>query len=181
LSGLAAFAGWVDRANECLGRWLCWLALFMVLVQVVVVLMRYVFGYGSIFVQETIVYAHGFMFLLAAGYTLKHDGHVRVDIFYREASPRTKAIIDIFGSLVFLIPICVLIFIVSFPYVRSSWAILERSQESSGIPAVFVLKTAILAFCAVLILQALAVTCRCIVRLAGHEAPPRAEEVRGGL
>lgn len=141
----------------------------MVLVQFVVVMQRYVFGFGSIFVQEIILYAHGFMFLLASGYTLKHDGHVRVDIFYRDASVRTKAIIDIFGCVVLLIPVCVLIFIVSYPYVRSSWLILEVSQEMSGIPGVFVLKTAILVFCVVMILQAISLIAHSILRLAGRE------------
>ena len=165
--------------NEAIGRKVCWLALVMVLVQFLVVVLRYVFGYGSIFIQEIIVYAHGAMFLLAAGYTLKHDGHVRVDIFYRDASPKTKAVIDIFGSLVLLIPVCVLIFWVSFPYVRASWEILEISQEMSGIPAVYVLKTAILAFCVLMILQAVSLICHSALTLAGHVVPAEAHQTSG--
>ena len=101
MRGLANFIDWF---NTTVGRGLAWLTLGIVLVQMGVVIARYVFGLGSIWAQESITYMHGFLFMLAAAYTLKLDGHVRVDIFYREAPPRRKAMVNLFGSLFFLIP-----------------------------------------------------------------------------
>ena len=106
MSSLLAVARMIDALNETIGRSVAWLALFMVLVQFIVVVMRYVFGIGSIFMQESIVYMHAIVFLAAAGYTLLHDGHVRVDIFYGSATPRQKAIVNLLGVLIFLWPIC---------------------------------------------------------------------------
>lgn len=116
MSSLKLTADAIDTFNERLGRITAWLALFMVLVQFVVVLMRYVFGVGSIAMQESIVYMHGVLFMIGAGYTLLHNGHVRVDIFYRGAQLRTKATINLLGSLFLLLPVVVLIWIYSWPY-----------------------------------------------------------------
>ena len=88
MTALARIAGWIDTLNEGIGRAVSWLALLMVLVQFIVVLQRYVFGIGSIFMQESIVYMHGTLFMLVAGYTLLHNGHVRVDVFYRTMKPQ---------------------------------------------------------------------------------------------
>ena len=99
----------IDGINVGIGRVLAWLALFIVIVQFFVVVGRYVFGVGEIWAQESITYMHAFMFMLAAAYKLQQDGHVRVDIFYREASLRTKAWINLFGAVAFLIPVCILI------------------------------------------------------------------------
>lgn len=173
---LASFAHLVDSFNQRIGVSIAWLALFMVLIQFSVVVLRYVFGYGSIFMQESIIYMHGFLFLLGAGYTLLHDGHVRVDIFYREASPRRKAITDIFGVFAFLIPVCVTFLIYTLPYVSNSWSILESSKETSGIPAVYVLKTAIVVFCVLIILQGLSMVIHSIRIITGDEEPAPEEE-----
>jgi TRAP-type mannitol/chloroaromatic compound transport system permease small subunit len=162
-------AGLIDALNERVGRTVAWLALFIVLVQFGIVVGRYVFGIGSIWIQELITYMFGFMFMLGAAYTLRHDGHVRVDIFYREAKPRTKAIVNLVGSVLFLIPICMLIFWIAWPYVMQSWAILERSQESSGIPARYLQKTAILAFAVLMALQGLSIIFHSILALQGDE------------
>lgn len=170
----------IDRFNNILGRGVAWLSLTMVLVQFIVVVLRYVFGVGSIFLQESIVYMHGFNFMLGAGYTLLHDGHVRVDIFYREAPAKRKALTDLIGVCLFLLPVCIMIFWVSFPYVADSWANLEGSQETSGIPAVFLLKTSILLFCTVLILQGLSMMVHAGLVLTDVEAP-MAEERHEGL
>lgn len=101
---MTRLTGFIDGLNERLGRVVSWLALLMVMIQFIVVIQRYVFGIGSIWMQESIVYMHGMLFMLAAGYTLLHNGHVRVDVFYREATPRRKALTDLFGSLFFLLP-----------------------------------------------------------------------------
>ncbi len=162
-------AGFIDALNERIGRAVSWLALLIVLLQFLIVVGRYVFGVGSIWGQELITYMFGFLFMLAAAYTLKHDGHVRVDIFYREAPPRTKAIVNLFGSMLFLIPICALIFWIAWPYVLQSWSVWEGSQESSGIPARYLQKTAILAFAVLMALQGLSMAIHSILAMRGDE------------
>ncbi len=148
---------------------MAWLALLMVVVQFVVVVLRYVFGVGSIMMQESIVYMHGILFMLGAGYTLLHGGHVRVDIFYRPASETFKAWVDLFGVVVLLLPVCILIFIYSLPYVENSWHVFEGSKETSGIQGVFLLKTVILVFATLVILQGVSLALHSILRIAGSE------------
>jgi TRAP-type mannitol/chloroaromatic compound transport system permease small subunit len=151
-----AVADVIDRLNSSIGRTAAWLALAVVAIQFLVVVLRYLFGLGSIWLQESILYSHAALFLLAAAWTLKKDGHVRVDIFYSTASPRTKAIVDLIGALALLIPFAGAILYFSWPYVARSWSIFEGSRESSGLPFVFLLKTLIPVFAAMLILQGLA-------------------------
>jgi len=118
--------------------------------------------------QESIVYMHATVFLVCAGYALTHNGHVRCDIFYSVMTPRTKAIVDIAGTLVFLLPMCVLIWWMAWPYVRASWAVMEISQEGRlGIPAVYLLKTLILVFGTLLALQAVSLVVQSALLLAG--------------
>jgi TRAP-type mannitol/chloroaromatic compound transport system permease small subunit len=148
-------AGLIDRFNTAVGRAASWCALAIVLIGFAVVLMRYVLGLGSIWLQESILYAHAAMFLLAAAWTLKEGGHVRVDVFYASASPRVKAWVDLLGALLLLLPFCIAVIWFSWPYVARSWAILERSRETSGLPLVFLLKTLIPLFAAMLALQGL--------------------------
>lgn len=164
---MRTITNFVDALNERIGRGVSWLALLIVIVQLLVVVGRYVFGIGYIWLQELITYMFGFMFMLGAAYTLRHDGHVRVDIFYREAKPRTKAIINLIGSVVFLIPVCILIFWIAWPYVMQSWSILEGSTEASGIPARYLQKTAILAFAVLMGLQGLSMVVHSILALRG--------------
>ena len=131
----------IDALNEGIGVTVAWLALFMVLLEFVVVLMRYVFGVGSVKMQESIVYMHAIVFMVAAGYTLLHNGHVRCDVFYAAATPRRKALVDLIGVFVFLLPTCILIAWVAWPYVAAAWAVREGSPEGSlGIPGVYLLK-----------------------------------------
>ncbi len=166
---LGVLAHAIDTVNERIGRGAAWLALIMVLLQFTVVVMRYVFGLGSIFMQEGVIYLHAALFLVGAGYTLLHGGHVRVDIFYREAGPRRKALIDLLGTLLFLLPVCVVIGWASAPYVAQSWATLEGSRETSGIPAVFALKSLILLFVVLIALQGVSLMLHSILTLAGAE------------
>jgi len=161
----------IDGLNDRIGRAVSWLALLMVLVQFIVVVQRYVFGIGSIWMQESIVYMHGFLFMLAAGYTLLHNGHVRVDVFYREATPRRKALTDLFGSLFFLLPMCVAVIWLAWPYVSNSWAILEGSKETSGIHGVYLLKSAIILFAVLVALQGISLAAHSIRVLRGREEP----------
>ncbi len=164
---LRSFARVVDAISETTGVILSWAALLMVLVQFVVVVMRYVFGVGSIFAQESIVYMHGTMFMVAVGYTLLHDGHVRVDIFYSDANQRQRALVNFCGVFVFLLPVCILTWWVSWPFVTAAWAVYEGSQEGSGIQAVFLLKTVILVFAAALSVQGLSMAARSLFMLMG--------------
>ena len=140
---LAAIADRIDSLTTTVGRGAAWCVLFITLVQVAVVLMRYALGLGSIWLKELIIYGHAALFMLAAAWTLRVDRHVRVDIFYADAPPRRKALVDAFGALVFLLPFCLALLWLSLPYVGRSIAILERSRETSGLPLVFVLKTLI--------------------------------------
>jgi len=161
----------IDGLNDRIGRTVSWLALLMMLVQFLVVVQRYVFGIASIWMQESIVYMHGFLFMLAAGYTLLHNGHVRVDIFYREATPRRKAMTDLFGSLFFLLPVCLATIWLAWPYVSNSWAILEGSKETSGIHGVYLLKSVIIAFAVLVALQGISLAIHSVRILMGLETP----------
>jgi len=170
----------IDRLNETVGMSVAWLALLTVLVEFAVVVMRYVFGVGSVKMQESIVYMHATVFMVAAGYTLLHDGHVRCDIFYAAASPRRRALIDLIGVLVFLLPTCALIAWVAWPYVAAAWAVREGSPEGSlGIQGVFLLKSIILVFAALVALQGVAMAIRAALRLANVERAPAAADARG--
>lgn len=166
---MRALADLIDRVNKSVGRTVMWFALFIVLIQFVVVVMRYVFGIGSIFAQESITYLHGFLFMLAAAYTLLIDGHVRVDIFYRDAHPRKKAMVNLLGAFILMIPVCLLIFWTSYSYVMASWAALEGSPETSGIQARYIHKTAILAFAMMMAMQGVSLAIRSLLALGGDE------------
>jgi len=165
VTSLPALARSIDGLNRIVGQATAWLALFMVLVQFLVVVLRYVFGLGFIWMQESIMYMHGILFMAGAGYTLLHDGHVRVDVFYRDATRRTQAWVNLAGSVLFLIPFCGLILWVSTDYVANSWRVLEGSKETSGIQGIFVLKSVILVFGGLVILQGLSIVARSALTL----------------
>ncbi len=168
---MEAWAGRLDRINLGVGRVIRWLALAMVLVQFGVVVLRYVFGVSSIALNESVLYMHATLFMLGAGYTLLVDDHVRVDIFQSRASDRGKALIDVAGHLVLLIPSILALLYWSWPSVRNAWAIYEGPISVGGIPAVFLLKSLIPAFCLLLVIQSLACLMRNLLRLkAGRTA-----------
>jgi TRAP-type mannitol/chloroaromatic compound transport system permease small subunit len=153
---MTALANRIDRLNKAIGRGASWLALAVVLLQFALVVARYLFGLGSVWLGETVIYAHATLFMLAAAWTLGIGGHVRVDIFYSDASARTKAFVDFAGALLLLLPFMLVLLWLSVPYAARSWAILERSQETSGLPIVFVLKTLIPLFAVLMALQGIA-------------------------
>ncbi|SER80166.1 TRAP-type mannitol/chloroaromatic compound transport system, small permease component [Tranquillimonas rosea] len=163
-------ADWLDRVNRITGATVRWIALVMVILQFGVVLLRYVFGISDIALNESVLYLHATLFMLGAGYTLLVDGHVRVDIFYAKARRGTRAGIDVFGHLVLLIPAMLALLYWSWPSVRNAWAIREGPISVGGIPAVYLLKTLIPAFCVLLIVQSVACLLRELARLrAGRE------------
>jgi len=143
----------IDGVTEVIGKSASWCAILMVLVTFYIVLTRYVFNTGSIAIQESIIYLNALLFLLTTAYTLKHDGHVRVDIFYGPASARYKAWVNMLGGLLLLLPVSVFIFWVSWDYVQAAWRINETSPEAGGIPYVYLLKTLIVVMAALVILQ----------------------------
>jgi TRAP-type mannitol/chloroaromatic compound transport system permease small subunit len=156
MSRLQTLADGIDRLTGTIGRAVIWLSLAIVLLQFAVLLLRYVLGVGSVWLQELVLYGHAALFMLAAAWTLREGGHVRVDVFYADASPRRKALVDLLGALLLLLPFALALLWLATPYVARSWGILERSRETSGIPAVFLLKTLIPAFALLLALQGLA-------------------------
>src|ERR1041385_9307844 len=103
----------IDRVNTAAGRAASWCALAIVLIGFAVVLLRCVVGLGSLWLQESILYFHAALFLLATAWTLREGGHVRVDVFYADASPRVKAWIDLAGALLLLLPFCLAIILFS--------------------------------------------------------------------
>jgi TRAP-type mannitol/chloroaromatic compound transport system permease small subunit len=174
---LAALARRIDRLNEAVGRAVSWASLAMVVIAGFVVVARYGFAWGRVWLQESYVWLHGTLFMLGAAYTLRHDAHVRVDIFYRPAGARFKAWVDLLGSLFLLAPVVVYVAIVSLPYVIHSWLGLEASREAGGLPALFLLKTVILLFCGLILLQGLALAARSFLVLRGHpELAPAHED-----
>ncbi|MFC7368947.1 MULTISPECIES: TRAP transporter small permease subunit [Vreelandella] len=169
---------WLDGLTEGVGRAVAWLVIIMMVVQFAVVVMRYFLGVNSIVMQESVMYMHAAVFMLGAAWTLKRDGHVRVDIFYRRLTARGRAWVDFLGTLLLLIPVSLFIAVSSFQYVRSSWVIMERSPDG-GIPGVFLLKTLILAMVGLLLVQAVAQLIRQLLIICGKlpNVPHGHEEV----
>jgi len=161
----------IDRINDVIGRSIAWLTLAMVLVTFLIVVLRYAFSIGWIAMQESVVYLHAVVFMLGAAYTLKQNGHVRVDIFYEKMSARGKAWVDLSGALLLLVPFCLFIIVISWNYVSLSWSLLEGSREAGGLPAVFLLKTTIPVMAGLLMLQGIAQALRSVLVLRGREMP----------
>ncbi|MGF1593584.1 MAG: TRAP transporter small permease subunit [Kiloniellaceae bacterium] len=159
---------WISRleaVNAAVGAAVRWLALAMVLLQFAVVVLRYVFGISYIFLNEGVLYMHAALFMLGAGYTLLVDAHVRVDIFYSRLSARGRSLVDLAGGLAFLLPSMLVVAWFTWPSVRNSWNVLEGPISVGGIPASFLLKSLIPAFCALLIVQGVAAALRDLLRL----------------
>jgi len=155
----------IDALNERVGQLAAWLVLAMVFITFLVVVLRYGFNFGRISLQESITYLHAFVFMLAGAYTLKHNEHVRVDIFYQDMSPRNKAKVDFFGTLLLLLPFALFIFWISLDYVSNSWKMMESSREAGGLPFVYILKTLIPVMAVLLLLQAISLAGRAWLNL----------------
>lgn len=115
-----------------------WLTLLMVLVTFVIVVLRYVFDTGLIWLQESLGWMHAVVFMIGAAYTLQQDDHVRVDIFYRKMTDKQRAWVNIAGVLLFLFPMCAFFVYTSFEYVAAAWSIHEVSRNSGGLPYPFI-------------------------------------------
>ena len=155
--------------NTVLGYLFSWFSLGIVLVCFTVVVLRYAFSMGFVWMQDLYVWMNALMFTGIAGFTLLRNGHVRVDVFYRPASTRRKAMVDLFGSLFFIGPFVYVIVSWSLPYVQRSWRFMESSQNMGGMPGLYVVKSFILVFAAVIALQAVAMALRSILVLTNNE------------
>ncbi len=157
----------LDRFSAAVGKASAWLTLVMVIVTFTVVVMRYVFDAGLIWLQESVVWMHAFVFMVGAAYTLQQEEHVRVDIFYRAMSSRRRAWIDLIGVLVFLLPLCVFLVWKSLSFVELSWRLHEASRESGGMPYPLVplLKSILIVMPVMLGLQAVSMLLHCITVL----------------
>lgn len=170
----------VEWLNERVGRVVSWLVLATVLLTFAVAILRYGVSFGRVWAQELYVWTHATVFMVAAGYTLLHEGHVRVDIFYQNARARTKAWINLFGTLFLLFPTIGLLSYVILPYVLLSWHRFEGSQEAGGMPGLFLLKSMMLLYCFFLVIQGIALIFRSILILLNHpEFQVEPDEIEG--
>jgi len=169
MSRAATLSNLIDRISEATGRAAAWLTLAMVFVSFVIVIIRYVFDSGFIWLQESLVWMHAAVFMFGAAYTLQRDEHVRVDIFYRNMSARRRALVNLFGVLFFIFPFCVFFFFEGIDYVGASWSIHEVSRNAGGLPYPFLplLKSALILMPIAVLLQGLSIALRSIRILKG--------------
>ena len=153
MSALAQISKYIDRFNTFVGYLCAFFVFSMVIVVFTVVVLRYGFNIGFIWMQEVYVWLHSFIFMLGAGFTYLVNEHVRIDVFYREASKKYKAIVDLLGNIFLLLPFLYIIWSYSYPFVYRSFLMGEVSREAGGMPALYILKSAILWFCLVLFIQ----------------------------
>jgi len=168
---LQACSRWIDRMNAWVGWVVAWVTLELVLVVFTDVVMRYVFRTSFVFTQELEWHLFAFIFLIGGGYTLLHDGHVRVDIIYQKLGFKARAWVNLLGVLLLLIPGCLLIIITSWSFVYTSWAILEGSPDPGGTPLRFLLKACIPAGFLLLLLQGVSLGIHSALQIAGLESP----------
>lgn len=147
------FANYLEKISVSCGQAISWLTLVMVLATFAIVVLRYGFATGWIAMQESVIYMYALVFLIGIPYTLKQDGHVRVDIFYCNMSPRNKAWVNLLGSIFLLLPVTLFIAWISWDYVAASWALKEQSGEAGGLPGVYLLKSCILLMTLLLLFQ----------------------------
>ena len=175
MRAIALIVTLIGRLNTLVGRTFAWLALASTVLCFVIVVERYLLSTTHLWMQDLYVWLNGAMFMAVAGYTLLIDGHVRVDITYRPAPVRRKAVMDLIGVLLFLLPFCAVVWIWGFEYVERSWMLREGSPNPGGMPGLYVLKTFILVFAVLVALQGIAMALRSVLVLAGREsllAPP---------
>ena len=156
-----------DRISHVIGTVTSWFTLLMVLLTAVIVVLRYVFDAGMIWMQESVIWMHAAVFMLGASYTLLHEEHVRVDIFYRNMSNRRRAIVDGIGVVLFLLPLCGYLAYAAYDFAAASWAIRETSREPGGLgyPMISILKSLVVAMPILLALQGVSLLMRSLAAL----------------
>lgn len=162
----------IESFSQFTGKAISWLTLAMVILVFVIVIMRYIFDMGSIPLQETVTYLHGMVFLLGAAYTLQQNEHVRVDVFYSSMNHRSRAWVDLLGTIVFLFPVSLFIFTMSIDYVLLSIRIKESSSEAGGLSNLYLLKSLIVLMPCLLMVQGLAWIIRCALFLFSDGLSP---------
>lgn len=162
--------GAFDRISTLVGRATSWLTLAMVVVMFVIVVMRYAFDFGFIWLQESVTWMHAVVFMLGAAYTLHDEEHVRVDVFYGGASDKRKAWINVFGVLSFLLPLCIFLAFEAWDFVAVSWSMKEASRESGGLPYPFlpILKTTLLLMPLLVSMQGISMLLRSVATIRGR-------------
>ncbi|MGB5164834.1 MAG: TRAP transporter small permease subunit [Woeseiaceae bacterium] len=162
--------GAFDRINTFIGRATSWLTLAMVIIMFVVVVMRYAFDFGFIWLQESVTWMHAVVFMLGAAYTLHDEEHVRVDVFYGKASETRKAWVNLLGVLIFLLPLCGFLALMAWDFVTVSWSMQESSRESGGLPYPFlpILKTTLLLMPLMVGLQGVSMLLRSVATIRGR-------------
>lgn len=168
--------GWIDTTNEYTGRIVGWLMLILVLIVTVDTLSRKFLNTGWVAVQETEWWLYSIIFLMGAGYTFLHDGHVRVDIVYSRLSKRWQDYVDISCAFIFLLPMCALVIVTSNKFVASSWEVREYSPDPGGLPAYYVLKAFIPLGFALLALQGLSTVYKITKRIREENEVQRKEQ-----
>jgi len=169
LHWLKVFSGAIDRSNEVVGRMVSWVSLLLVLVVFTDVVMRYLFRTSFVFTQELEWHLFAFIFLIGAGYTLLHDGHVRVDIIYQRLGVKGQAWINLLGVIFFLIPGCYLVISTSWHFVSNSFSMLEGSPDPGGIPYRFIVKGTMTVGYVLLLLQGLSMGVHALLQILGAE------------
>lgn len=164
---LVAISRILDWPSRFIGAWLYWLVAAAVLLKFSTVAMRYLFSSTSIKLQDSVIYAHATLFMLMVGYAFLRDDHVRVDMFYARLSARGRAIVDLIGVLFGILPLCIILGWFSWGYVQAAWQIREGALFFGGLPFTYLLKTVILGFVVLLMLQGLAIALRCIAVIGG--------------
>ena len=145
----------IDQLNSKIGKLSGWLILAMAILTFIIVILRYFFNLGWIWLQDLVSYLHGISFMLVAAYGLLKNEHVRVDIFYQSASPQKQAKVNILGTIFLLFPLCLMLWFFGFEYVFDSWHVLEGSKESGGLGGVYLVKSLVILFPSLLFLQGL--------------------------
>ena len=160
----------LDRISIAIGKTAAWLTVFMVVITFIVVVLRYVFDLGFIWVQESIIWMHAVVFMVGAAYTLQQDEHVRVDIFYRDMSSRRRAWVDLLGTVLFLFPLCAFLGYKAWDFVAVSWQLSESSREPGGMPYPFVplLKSVLLLMPLAVALQGASLCLKSVQTLRGR-------------
>ena len=169
MDGIAKLACGINAINEVIGKITSWATLTLVLTQFAIVMINYLYNEGVIAVQESLMYMHSLVFLGAAGYTLLHNGHVRVDIFYSKMGEKKKAYVNLLGSILILFPVLVCIGIFAWPFAAQSWMILEGSIETSGLHIVYILKSMILLFVGSTLFQGLSISLHSLLVIMDHK------------
>ncbi len=157
----------IDAVQKLTGHIAAGLTLLMVAMVAYNVVARYVFNTGVIALQELEWYFFSAAFLIGAGYVLKEDAHVRIDIFYANMSPKSRAVVNLIGCLLFLLPFCALMAYHSWKFADYSYSIAERSSDPGGLPETFIIKAAIPTSFIVLFLSGISVVLRSIRILQG--------------